>query len=136
MHRHRGQNAPRPHSQRRMRFQTGRCRHLRRFLFSKFPTHRSHIISEKRTRPNIDKPITIFMFSGILFLRGNTRIGRLTGPDLDERTAVNVPSGGLSTCTRICLRTRAVGISKPRAGIAAVTAVPLIAKVNINREID
>lgn len=135
MHRHQGQNAQRLHSQRQMRPQTGHCRHLRRFLFSKLPTHRSHIKSKKRTRPNIDKPIGIMMFSAILPLRGKTTIGRLTGLDI-ERTAVNVSSSSLSTCTGICLRSRAIGISKPRVGIAAVTTVPLIVKAQSKLEVD
>jgi hypothetical protein len=78
-----------------------------------FPTHHRHIISENLTGPNIDKPIVIMMLSAILPLRGKTKIGRLTGPDVDESAAVNVPSGSVSTCTRICLRSRAVGISRP-----------------------
>jgi hypothetical protein len=127
MHRHQGQNAQRLHSQRQMRSQTGHCPHLRRFLFS-FSTHLSHIKSKKRTRPNIDKPIGTMMFSAILPFRRKTKIGRLTGGSDIERTAVNVPSSGLSTCTRICLRSRAIGISKSRAGIAAMTTVPLIVK--------
>ncbi len=95
------------------------------FYFRRLPPHRSHLISErKRTRKNVDKPIVITGYSATFPLRGKTKIGCLTGPDIDERTAVNVPSGSLSACTRICLGPRAVGISKPRAGIAAVTAVP------------
>ena len=133
MHRHRGQNGQKLQHQRRTRSRTGHCRHLRRFLFSMFPIHRSHILSKKRTRPNIDQPIVIMVFSVMFPLRGKTN---LTGTNIDERTVVNVPSGSLSTCTRICLRSRAKGISNPRAGIAAVPAVPLIVKFSPSQEAD
>ena len=68
----------------------------------------------------------------ILPPRGKAKIERLFfGPDINERTTLNVPSGSISTRTRICFCSRARCKSRSRAGVTAVTAVPLIANISL-----